>query len=201
VCRPGRGRGAQPRTTWRGRRSCWPARPPGIDEGASRAQIYGWAWLRIDPVTRQELREERIGSLRAVLVHQLGPLRGEGRKPSHEVPPRAPVSGDDRNRTGVDGFAVRLRTPLCTYLSGFRRPQVLSGAPKKRSGGESLGRVVGWGRMVAPVLCSAGSPGDDRVNGPCVVLKLSSRARPVESDVGRGLGAFTDVHRLCWKLD
>jgi hypothetical protein len=27
------------------------------------------------------------------------------------------------------------------YLSGFRRPQVLSDAPKKRSGGESLGRA------------------------------------------------------------
>jgi hypothetical protein len=47
--------------------------------------------------------------------------------------------GDDRNRTGVDGFAVRRNTLLSAYLSGFRRRQVLSGALKNACAGRVLG--------------------------------------------------------------
>jgi hypothetical protein len=47
--------------------------------------------------------------------------------------------GDDRNRTGVDGFAVSPNGLLSAYLSGFRRPQVLSDAPPKNA------RLGSWG--------------------------------------------------------
>jgi hypothetical protein len=57
------------------------------------------------------------------------------------------VRGDDRNRTGVDGFAVRHKGVLSAYLRRFRGPQMLSGALKKRSVGESLGRVAGHGKL------------------------------------------------------
>ena len=50
--------------------------------------------------------------------------------------------GDDRNRTGVDGFAVRRKRRLLASVSGFRGPQVLSGALRSRSVWESPGRVV-----------------------------------------------------------
>jgi hypothetical protein len=55
--------------------------------------------------------------------------------------------GDDRNRTGVDGFAVRRKAVLLAYLSRFRRRQVLSGALKKRSCWESLGELQGTEKL------------------------------------------------------
>src|SRR4029077_6881530 len=48
--------------------------------------------------------------------------------------------GDDRNRTGVDGFAARRKALLSACLSGARGSQVFSGALKKRSYWESFGR-------------------------------------------------------------
>ena len=58
--------------------------------------------------------------------------RGDAEARSAEKPCFAGASheGDDRNRTGVDGFAVRPRTLFSAYLSGFRGCQALSGALK-----------------------------------------------------------------------
>jgi hypothetical protein len=49
---------------------------------------------------------------------------------------------DDRNRTGVDGFAVRRKAALSAYLSGFRGCRVLSGALQNARAGRILGE---WG--------------------------------------------------------
>jgi len=53
---------------------------------------------------------------------------------------RGSQRGDDRNRTGVDGFAVRPKMQFLAYLSGFQGSRVFSGALVKRSVWESLGR-------------------------------------------------------------
>jgi hypothetical protein len=73
-----------------------------------------------------------------------GPIRGSP-PPGYVL--ATDLRGDDRNRTGVNGFAVLPEVPFSAYLSGFRGPQVLSDAPKKRSNGEPLGsrrRGIGY---------------------------------------------------------
>ena len=51
------------------------------------------------------------------------------------------VRGDDRNRTGVDGFAERLRLRYLPYLSGFQGRSALSDHPENHSVWESFGRA------------------------------------------------------------
>jgi hypothetical protein len=50
---------------------------------------------------------------------------------------------DDRNRTGVDGFAGLQEGWFFAYLGGFRGPQMLSGALGKRSNGQPCGQPHG----------------------------------------------------------
>ncbi len=91
------------------------------------------------------LRAERSVTVQFHPVSSLG-LRGFDTTQPPRRPGRTTLSGttprgDDRNRTGVDGFVVRRNTVLSAYLSGFRERQELSGALKKRSYWESFGRV------------------------------------------------------------
>ena len=48
--------------------------------------------------------------------------------------------GDDRNRTGVDGFAVRRKTLLSAYLSGFGDVRCSQMPSKNARAGTVLGQ-------------------------------------------------------------
>jgi hypothetical protein len=61
----------------------------------------------------------------------------------------------------VDGFAVRRKALLSAYLSGFQGSRVLSGTLKKRSVGESFGRVPDK-PLRAAIRDQGGRPGPNR---------------------------------------
>ena len=89
------------------------------------------------------LCEDRDGEDLVFSLRVSGRSDAEARSAEKPCFAGASHEGDDRNRTGVDGFAVRRNAVLSAYLSGFRGPQVLSGALKKRSCWESFGRAAG----------------------------------------------------------
>jgi hypothetical protein len=63
--------------------------------------------------------------------------------------------GDDRNRTGVDGFAAFPKVRFLAYLSGSRGPTVLSGALRKRLIGQPNGQPV-WPAGARALACCLG---------------------------------------------
>jgi hypothetical protein len=100
-------------------------------------------WVQAGPLAEAELPRAAphilTQAIRKFKSHEVQRMMGH----RHITTPNATSTarkGDDRNRTGVDGFAVRRKAVLSAYLSGFRRPQMPSAALKKRSVGESLGR-------------------------------------------------------------